>query len=154
MRNAIAQYETQLLKEVRTATGPLFETTKPVGDTFAEFDRSAARLIEDLSPDRQKEFVQKIRAAQAQIEVCRRQIRQDFLNEVRPYAFQIARGNGCQLVLTTDQVFVAAEQVDITSEVIQKIRALNEAAEATSAANENSAERVPKLASGGSFPIQ
>ncbi len=152
MRIALQQLEQKTVAELQQSSVALFGDSAPTGANFMEFDKSAAPLVEGLSAENQKEFAKSIRNAQGEMLVRQKQLRDDFLNEVRPYAFQIARDQGCQLVLTTDQVYVATEQVDITDEVVRRITEINAAA----ASSQSSASAAPpaKLASGGSFPIR
>ena len=159
IRAALAQSETTMVAELQQATAPFFGGQPIAAQSFSDFDRVAAPLVEKLSDEQQKAFVKNIRAAQSQFAIRQQQLRIDFLNEVRPCAYQIARDQGCQLVLSTDQVYVATEQVDITSDVIRKIAEINAAAQASAggaaSANPGGAQHPPpKLASGGSFKVQ
>lgn len=151
MRQALAQFEQKTIADLQQSTAHFFGDQAPTGTDFATFDKMASPLVDALPEDQQREFVASVRAAQSQLLVRQQQLRKDFLNEVRPYAFQIARDQGCPLVLTTDQVYVATEQMDITDSVIRRITQINASATATSSSP--SASPPAKLASGGSFPI-
>jgi Skp family chaperone for outer membrane proteins len=155
IRDAVAQFERKCVVELRQTTADLFGDHQPSGESISEFDAATAPLVANLSADQQREFNKTLRAAQSLLVVREQRLRDDFLNEVRPYAYQIARQQGCQLVLTTDQVYVAAEQVDITTPVIRRICEINAAAPAEASltsADEN--QPIPKLASGGSFKME
>ena len=154
MRVALQQFEQKTVADLQQSCATLFGESVPAGSNFAEFDKSAAPLIDRLSAEQQKEFAKHLRMAQNQLLARQKQVRDDFLNEVRPYAFQIARDQGCQLVLTTDQVYVATEQVDITDEVVRRISAINAAAATGNSSAATTASPPAKLASGGSFPIR
>jgi Skp family chaperone for outer membrane proteins len=154
IREALGRLEQKCLTELRQTTAAMFGQHTPSGNDLAEFDASTGPLVASLSAEQQREFVSSLRAAQAQMLTREKKLRDDFLNEVRPYAYQIARQQGCELVLTTDQVYVATDQVDITAEVIRTICDINaEAESAASRAAADSSKPVPKLASGGSFKM-
>lgn len=153
IRSAMRQFEKSAIADLQDATATLFGATTPMGDDFDAFDKSAAPLVAAMPADRQREYSQHRLAAQNQLRTRERQLREDFLGEVRPIAFQIAHDQNCQLVLTTDQVYVATAQVDITPEVVSRIANINSSA-AASPLPQPAAESSAKLASGGSFPIK
>jgi Skp family chaperone for outer membrane proteins len=153
IREALGRLEQKCLTELRQSTSAMFGEHTPSGNDLAEFDASTAPLVGNLSVEQQREFAKSLRAAQAQILSREQKLRDDFLNEVRPYAYQIARQQGCQLVLTTDQVYVATEQVDITPEVIRTICEINAQAAVPVGRADELSKPVPKMASGGSFKL-
>lgn len=114
-------------------------------------EQDKAKLNEMLLQNRSL-VAKQAQAAQAQLAGYHASLNQTLFDQVRPVAFQVARSRGLSIVMTTNQVYAASPERDITHQVVEEIQRLNSTGEAAvSAVVEAPETRVAELPGGGQF---
>ena len=113
--------------------------------------------LDQMLVEHQNTLQLQTQAANSQLATTHAQLKRVLLDQVRPVAFEVAKEHGMNIVLTTGQIFAAGNNIEITQQVIERIRELNEAGkiEETSALQSPApSERVANLPGGGAFMPQ
>ena len=105
--------------------------------------------LDALLASRQRSLQQQTQLAGSQLAAHHNQLKLKLLNEIRPIAFEVARKRGMNLVVTTQQVYAARPEADITAEVVERIKQVN--AHSDSREQSAPATRVAELPGGGAF---
>ncbi len=89
-------------------------------------DEESKAKLQSLIRDNNNKLALQSQAFQTQLLGHRSQLQQKLLNDIRPVAYNIAQAKGMQIVLTVGQVYAAGPNVDITQDVIKRIKEINE----------------------------
>lgn len=106
--------------------------------------------LDQLTVENQNKLTLQAQAAQSQLVAHHSQLKQKLLAEIRPVAYQVAQEKGMQIVLTVGQVYAAGPNVNITNDVVKRIREINESAAAMAEPAE-APPRYAELPGGGEF---
>jgi len=106
--------------------------------------------LDQMTVEHQNKLTLQAQVAQSQLLAHHSGLKQKLLSDIRPVAYQVARDKGMQIVLTVGQVYAAGPQVNITSDVVTRIKEINEK-NAVSQKSEPETPRVAVLPHGGEF---
>jgi Skp family chaperone for outer membrane proteins len=150
---SLRQRETELVGQLNSFREELDRRVDEIRvKSGSDLNQAVQTDLEKLMTENQARISLQAQAAQAQLTTHHANLKQQLLNQVRPVAWQIAKSHGLSIVMTTGQVYAAAPERDITTEVVQEIRRLNEA-ESTSVSPLllDSGVRIAEMPGGGDF---
>ena len=113
-------------------------------------DEESKTKLQTLIRDNNNKLALQSQAFQTQLLGHRAQLQQKLLNDIRPVAYNIAQAKGMQIVLTVGQVYAAGPNVDITQDVIKRIKEINDST-ATSQPTKGPVAHSAALPGGGEF---
>ncbi len=148
---ALQQRENELIDELDQLKSDLNQQRQSIQAEYGQdLNQQQQSELDRLLTEHQQKIGLQVQAAQSQLVTQQAQLKVKLLAEIRPVAYQIAQENGMQIVLTSSQVYVAGPNVDITQQVIQRIKQINAGSDSTSR-SEPPTMRVAEMPGGGDF---
>lgn len=110
--------------------------------------------LDQLLAENKARLAMQAQAAQSQLATHLATLQQKLFDDVRPVAWRIAQSRGLSVVMTTNQIYAALPERDITQAVVEEIRRINAEnpeKSLTGSGKLEGASRFAEMPGGGSF---
>ncbi len=144
--------ETELVNQLNGFRDELGRRVDEVRASYGEDlnDQNLSALDKTLAENQEKVTLQ-AQAAQTQLAAHHARLKMQLLNQVRPVAYKVAQARGLSIVMTTSQIYAVAPDRDITQEVIEAIKQLNDSNVSQLPAPSDPGTRIAEMPGGGEF---
>lgn len=147
---SLKQKEEELLSRFNGLQAELGRKVALLKSENKDLNDQAQNELDQLTAENQGKLTLQAQAAQSQLLAFHSGLKQKLLSQIRPVAFQVAQEKGMQIVLTVGQVYAAGPNVNITHDVVKRIKEINESVAAKQPQQEKP-NRVANLPGGGEF---
>ncbi len=147
---SLKQKEEELLSRFNGLQAELGRKVALLKSENKDLNDQAQNELDQLTAENQGKLTLQAQAAQSQLLAFHSGLKQKLLSQIRPVAYQVAQEKGMQIVLTVGQVYAAGPNVNITHDVVKRIKEINESVAAKQPQQEKP-NRVANLPGGGEF---
>ena len=152
INESLKQRESELVTQLNGFRDELGRQADDLRDQLgSDLNDHAQSELDKMLAENQVKVNLQAQAAQSQLNAHHARLKLQLLEQVRPVAWKVARARGMSIVMTTSQVYAAGPERDITQEVVEAIRQLNDNATSAAPAPADPGIRVAEMPGGGEF---
>ena len=148
---ALKKHEEELVSQFNGLKAELGRRVGELQSANDDLNDQKQNQLDELTADNSAKLTMQAQAAQTQLSTHHSKLKQQLLNQIRPVAYEVAKERGMQLVLTVSQVYAAGPEVNITEEVIKRIKHINDSAQSKAVSKQEVPRVAVKLPGGGEF---